>query len=137
VLVDGGITQLRAARAQLDALGLANLPAAGLAKRFEELYWKGSEPIRLPTDGNALKVLQQIRDEAHRFALTYHRHLRLKRIRESMLDEIEGVGETRKQLLLKHFGSVARLRKATEEEIAEVPGVGAAVAKALKQTLGS
>ena len=135
VLVDGGIAQLGAARARLDALGLQNLPAAGLAKRFEEIFWKQKDPIRLPPDSNALKVLVQIRDEAHRFALTYHRSLRLKRIRESMLDEIEGVGEKRKERLLKRFGSVARLRKAAEEEIAKVPGVGAAVARIVKETL--
>ena len=137
VLVDGGITQLNAARAQLDTLGLQSLPAAGLAKRFEEIFWKQRDPIRLSPDSNALKVLVQIRDEAHRFALTYHRSLRLKRIRESMLDEIEGVGETRKKLLLKHFGSVARLRKASEEDIAKVRGVGAAVARVVKEALGS
>ncbi len=137
VLVDGGITQLNAARAELEALGLRDLPAAGLAKRFEEIHWKQPDPIRLPADSNALKVLVQLRDEAHRFALTYHRRLRMKRIRESMLDEIEGVGEKRKNLLLKHFGSVARLRKATEQEIAGVRGVGAAVAKVVKQALGS
>ena len=137
VLVDGGITQLNAARAQLDTLGLQHLPAAGLAKRFEEVVWKQRDPIRLPEDSNALKVLVQIRDEAHRFALTYHRSLRLKRIRESMLDEIEGVGEKRKKLLLKHFGSVARLRKASEEDIAKVRGVGAAVAKVVKEALKS
>jgi excinuclease ABC subunit C len=135
VLVDGGSTQLGAARARLDALGLQNLPAAGLAKRFEEIFWKQKDPLRLPPDSNALKVLVQIRDEAHRFALTYHRSLRLKRIRESMLDEIEGVGEKRKQLLLKQFGSVARLRKASEEEIAKVRGVGAAVANMVKEAL--
>ena len=135
VLVDGGVTQLGAARAQLDTLGLGSLPAAGLAKRFEEVYRTDPVPIRLPPDSNALKVLVQIRDEAHRFALTYHRSLRLKRIRESVLDEIEGVGEKRKKLLLKHFGSVARLKKASEEEIAKVPGVGAAVAKLIKEAL--
>jgi excinuclease ABC subunit C len=79
----------------------------------------------------------QIRDEAHRFALTYHRSLRLKRIRESMLDEIEGVGEKRKKLLLKHFGSVARLRKVSEEDIAKVRGIGATVARLVKEALKS
>lgn len=136
VLVDGGITQLNAARAELEALGLRDLPSAGLAKRFEEIHWKQSDPIRLPADSNALKVLVQIRDEAHRFALTYHRRLRMKRIRESMLDEIEGVGEKRKKLLLQHFGSVARLRKAPEADIAKVRGVGAAVARLIKEALG-
>jgi excinuclease ABC subunit C len=135
VLLDGGLTQLGAARARLDTLGLQNLPAAGLAKRFEEIFWKQRDPIRLPPDSNALKVLVQIRDEAHRFALTYHRGLRLKRIRESMLDEIEGVGGKRKQLLLKQFGSIARLRKASEKEIAKVRGVGAAVARMVRDAL--
>ena len=137
VLVDGGLTQLGAARAQLDALGLQPLPAAGLAKRFEEVFWKSKDPLRLPQNSNALKVLVQIRDEAHRFALTYHRHLRLKRIRESMLDEVEGIGEKRKKLLLKQFGSVARLRKASEEDIAHVRGIGAAVARGIKEALGA
>jgi excinuclease ABC subunit C len=137
VLVDGGITQLRAARAELDQLGLQHLPVAGLAKRFEEIYWEkaGRTPIRLPFESPALKVLQRIRDEAHRFALTYHRSLRRKRIQESLLDDVVGIGEKRKEVLLKHFGSVARLRKASEEEIAGVRGVGAAVAKLVKAAL--
>ncbi|MFH0953786.1 MAG: excinuclease ABC subunit UvrC [Verrucomicrobiota bacterium] len=135
VLVDGGITQLRAARAELDKLALQDLPAAGLAKRFEEIYWKDAKPLRLPFESNALKVLQIIRDEAHRFALTYHRSLRRKRIRESVLDDIQGIGEKRKQLLLKHFGSVARLRRASQKEIANAPGVGPAMAKTIKEAL--
>lgn len=138
VLVDGGITQLRAARAALDELGLAALPAAGLAKRFEELYVdvrSRASPLTFALDSPALRVLQQIRDEAHRFALTYHRRLRLRRIRESLLDEIEGVGENRKQALLKHFGSVLRLRKAPVEEIAAVPGIGMVLAAAIHEAL--
>ncbi len=136
VLVDGGITQLRAARKELDALGLQDLPAAGLAKRFEEIYREGRAPIRLPAESNALKVLQRIRDEAHRFALTYHRRLRMQRIRDSVLDEIEGVGGKRKQILLSRFGSVRRLRKASEQEIAAVPGVGPALARLITNRLG-
>ncbi len=135
VLVDGGITQLRAARTELDRLGLQDLAAAGLAKRFEEIYWKGNAPPRLPLDSAALKVLQQIRDEAHRFALTYHRRLRMRRIRDSALDEVEGIGEKRKELLLSRFGSVDRLRRASEADIASVPGIGPAMARAVRETL--
>jgi excinuclease ABC subunit C len=96
VVVDGGITQLRATRAEPDQLGLQSLPAAGLAKRYEEINFEqrgSTAPIRFAQDSSALKVLKQIRDEAHRFALTYHRKLRAKRISESMLDEIPGGGE--------------------------------------------
>ncbi|MBU1694336.1 MAG: excinuclease ABC subunit UvrC [Verrucomicrobia bacterium] len=138
VLVDGGITQLRAARAVLDELGLAGLPTAGLAKRFEEIYADvrpRATPLRLPLASPALRVLQQIRDEAHRFALTYHRRLRLRRIRESVLDEIEGVGANRKQALLKQFGSVRRLRRAPVGEIAAVPGIGRALARLIHEAL--
>ncbi len=136
VLVDGGITQVRAARAELDQLGLAALPVAGLAKRFEELHSDRDEvPRRLPDNSCALKVLQQIRDEAHRFALTYHRKLRARRIRESILDDIPGIGEHRKQQLLAHFGSVARLRQATAGEIAAAPGIGPATGAVIHQAL--
>lgn len=164
VLVDGGITQLRAARAELDRLGLAALPAAGLAKQFEEIHTidlsgvgrdgSPSRPssvdpgalgeralpssvIRLPLESNALKVLRQIRDEAHRFALTYHRRLRLRRIRESVLDEVRGLGDRKKAALLQHFGSVTRLRKASPEAIAAVSGIGPAMARAIRATLDS
>ena len=141
VLVDGGLTQLRAARSILEELGLGNLPAAGLAKRFEELYWitpgdTKSRVIHLPPESRALKMLQHLRDEAHRFALTYHRTLRNRRIRESQLDGVEGIGHKRKEVLLKHFGSVLRLRRASEEEIAAVPGIGRVMARAIRQGLG-
>ena len=138
VLIDGGVTQLGAARAELSALGLGALPSAGLAKRFEEIHVDASpkaEPIRLPRESFALRVLQQIRDEAHRFALDYHRRLRARRIRDSLLDEIEGVGEKRKELLLRRFGSVTRLARADEAAIAAVPGVGPVLARALKEVL--
>ncbi len=132
VLVDGGITQLRAARAALDALGLAELPAAGLAKRFEELVTDpGGQPqnLRLPEGSAALHLVQRIRDEAHRFALTYHRALRRRRIQESVLDEIPGIGEKRKRKLLEAFGSMQRLRRASADEVAAVPGIGQAFAR--------
>ncbi len=125
LLVDGGVTQLRAARAELAALGLAELPSAGLAKQFEEIHRDdGRPPLRLPRDSEALKVLQRLRDEAHRFAITYHRHLRNRRIRNSVLDDIPGIGSKRKQLLLAHFGSVRRLVNAGPARIAELPGIG-------------
>ena len=132
IIVDGGITQLRSAKRELAALGLSNQPVVGLAKRFEELVLDeedGPRIIRLPRDSFGLKVVQQIRDEAHRFALTYHRHLREKRIRESFLDEVEGIGEKRKQQLLSHFGSVRRLSKATLKDLQGVPGIGEAMAE--------
>ena len=126
VLVDGGITQLRAARRALDGLGLMKIPVVGLAKRYEELYLdsRGNRPLRLARNSAALAVLQQIRDEAHRFALTYHRRLRRRRIRESVLDEIEGIGPRRKEALLRHFGSLTRLRAAGMKDIAAIPGFG-------------
>ncbi|MBP7274872.1 MAG: excinuclease ABC subunit UvrC [Kiritimatiellae bacterium] len=138
VLVDGGLTQLRAARAALAEAGCAEIPTAGLAKRFEELIAGPPDQehtLRLPLDSPGLVILRRIRDEAHRFALTYHRYLRARRIRESLLDEIPGVGEQRKQVLLTHFGSLLRLRRASVEEIAAVPGVGAALAGAIHATL--
>jgi len=144
VIIDGGITQLRAAREEMDQLGLDQLPAAGLAKRFEELHWiprgsttRSTSIIRFRPSSPALRVLQQIRDEAHRFALTYHRNLRTKRIRESILDEIEGIGEKRKQVLLQHFGSLRRMRKASAEEIAAVPGIGPVMAKTIHEKLAA
>ncbi len=130
VLVDGGITQLRAARGALQELGLERLPTAGLAKRFEEIYWKdGEPPLVLPRNSEALKILQRLRDEAHRFALTYHRRLRSRRIRESVLDDIPGVGAARKQELLQHFGSIYRLGRASLADIEGVKGVGPGLAR--------
>ncbi len=129
LIVDGGVTQLRAARAELAALGLATLPSAGLAKQFEEIHLdNGQPPVRLPRDSKALKVLQRLRDEAHRFAIAYHRQLRGRRIRNSVLDDIAGIGEKRKQLLLKHFGSVRRMLNAGPDRLAEIPGIGARMA---------
>ncbi|MCS6771563.1 MAG: excinuclease ABC subunit UvrC [Kiritimatiellae bacterium] len=138
ILVDGGVTQLNAARAELAALGLGHVPTAGLAKRFEELHVDpalSAGPVRLPRNSMGLRVLQQIRDEAHRFALDYHRRVRARRIRDSLLDEIEGVGEKRKELLLKHFGSVTRLARASESDIAALPGIGPQLARVIKDVL--
>lgn len=138
VLVDGGVTQLAAARRELAALGRTAQPSAGLAKRFEELVVSEKltdPPIRLPADSPARLVITRLRDEAHRFALTYHRVLRAQRIRDSALDEVEGIGDKRKQLLLAHFGSVLRLRRASEADIAALPGIGPAMAKHIKASL--
>ena len=138
VVFDGGITQLRAGRRALDDLGLQNLPAVGLAKRFEEIVWDISNvepPHRLDDDSPGLRILKGIRDEAHRFALTYHRSLRDKRIKESMLDDIPGIGTRRKQILLQHFGSVQRMRNASIEEITCVPGIGVSFAQLLHEAL--
>lgn len=138
VLVDGGVTQLNAARTELARLGLSHVPVAGLAKRYEELHVPGGgRPLRLPRDSQALATLQRLRDEAHRFALTYHRRLRSRRIRESRLDDVPGVGDKRKELLLERFGSVRRLVKATESEIAAVPGIGPTMARAIWNALAS
>jgi excinuclease ABC subunit C len=117
-------------------LGVTNVPVIGLAKRFEEIHVPGqSEPLRLPSDAKSLYVLKRIRDEAHRFALAYHRRLRGRLLRESVLDEIPGMGEKRKMALLSHFGSVLRLQRASAEEIAVVPGVSLATAKTISEWL--
>jgi excinuclease ABC subunit C len=132
VLVDGGITQVRAARAVLADLGFGGVAVAGLAKRFEEIRMDDDGPSRrLPRDSKALRVLQRLRDEAHRFALTYHRLLRARRIQESRLDEIPGVGETIRRRLLERFGSVHRLARADRAEVESVPGVGVRLADAV------
>jgi excinuclease ABC subunit C len=136
VLIDGGKGQLSAACAELAKLGLKEVPVIGLAKEFEEIYRpEKSEPLRLSHDTGALKLLQRVRDESHRFANTYNAQLRLKRISESILDEFPGIGEQRKAALLKRFGSVHRLRLATVEQIGEVPGFGGKAATELKAFL--
>src|SRR6266849_5029885 len=136
ILVDGGKGQLNAACEELNKLGLALIPVIGLAKEFEEIYRPGeSEPLRLSHDSGALKLLQRVRDESHRFANTYNAQLRLKRISESVLDEFPGIGEQRKAALLKKFGSVHRLRLASVQDIAGVPGFGGKAAAELKSFL--
>ena len=133
VLVDGGLSQLRAARAILAGLGLADLQTIGLAKRVEEIVVdrEGEESVLLPVDSPALQVLIRLRDEAHRFAITYNRRLREKRIRESVLDEIPGVGAHRKEALLRRFGSVRRIAEAAPEAVAAVGGIGPDLAAAI------
>lgn len=136
ILIDGGKGQLNAACAELAKLGLGHLAVIGLAKEFEEIYRPGErEPLRLSHDSGALKLLQRVRDESHRVANSYNAQLRMKRIAESVLDEFPGIGEHRKAALLKKFGSVQRLRLATVEQIAEVPGFGGKAAAELKAFL--
>lgn len=136
ILIDGGKGQLGMAVAELKKLGLEHIPVIGLAKEFEEIYQPGkSEPLRLSHESGALKLLQRVRDESHRFANTYNAQLRLKRISESILDEFPNIGERRKAALLKKFGSVQRIRMATVEQIAEVPGFGGKAAGELKSFL--
>jgi excinuclease ABC subunit C len=125
IIVDGGKGQLSAACKELQRLGLHDLPIIGLAKEHEEIYRPGRAlPLRLPDDSGALRLLQRIRDEAHRFANTYHQLLMKKRIGESVLDDCPGVSQNRKNLLLRRFGSVKRLRKASVEKIASIEGIG-------------
>lgn len=125
VVVDGGKGQLGSARAELEALGLSDLPIIGLAKEREEIFRPGiSDPLVLSHSTGALRLLQRIRDEAHRVANGYHQLLLKRRINESLLDDCPGVSENRKKLLLKKFGSVERLRRASAEEIAQVEGIG-------------
>jgi excinuclease ABC subunit C len=136
ILIDGGKGQLNAACEELEKLGLSHIPIIGLAKEFEEIYRPGeSEPLRLSHDTGALKLLQRVRDESHRLANTYNAELRLKKISESILDEFPNIGQRRKADLLKKFGSVQRLRLATVEQIAEVPGFGGKMAADLKAFL--
>jgi excinuclease ABC subunit C len=137
-VVDGGAPQVNAAQAVLDELGIGDIAVIGLAKRLEEVWVPGEpDPVILPRNSEGLYLLQRIRDEAHRFAITYHRSKRSKRMTESVLDSVRGLGEHRRKALVAHFGSVARLKEATVEEITAVPGIGVATAKAVLEALGA
>ena len=136
VIVDGGKPQVNAAKVVLDELGLHDLPLAGLAKEREELFLPGrSDPVVLPATSSALYLVQRLRDEAHRFAITYHRTLRDRRTVRSAFDDLPGVGPKRKRELLKVFGSIKRVREAPVEQIAAVPGISRALAERIKATL--
>ncbi|WP_329010291.1 MULTISPECIES: excinuclease ABC subunit UvrC [unclassified Streptomyces] len=136
VVVDGGRPQVAAARRALDELGIDDIAVCGLAKRLEEVWVPGEEdPVVLPRSSEGLYLLQRVRDEAHRFAITYQRAKRAKRLRSGPLDEVPGLGEARKQALIKHFGSVKRLRAATLEQIQEVPGIGRKTAETIAVAL--
>ncbi len=132
VLIDGGKGQLGVAVRVLDELGLEDICVASLAKRFEEVYLPGdSEPVRIPRDSEALYLLQQVRDEAHRFAITYHRQLRDRKMTKSVLDDVPGLGPVRRARLIKEYGSVKRLRELDEDTFVAIPWLPDAVARAV------
>ena len=136
IIVDGGRGQLSSACKELQRLGLFGQPIIGLAKEFEEIYRQGRPlPLQLPEDSGALKLLQRIRDEAHRFANSFHSLLLKKRVSESVLDEIPGVSESRKKALLETFGSVERIRKSSAQEISSVTGIGPRLGEQISQYL--
>ncbi|MFL2450432.1 MAG: helix-hairpin-helix domain-containing protein [Verrucomicrobiales bacterium] len=136
VVVDGGKGQLSSALKELRRLGIEELPIIGLAKKNEEVFMPGnSSPLQIPHETGALKLLQRIRDEAHRFANGYHQLLMKRRIEESILDDCPGVNEHRKKILLKEFGSVVRLRRAKVEKIAKIKGISPQNARSIKEYL--
>jgi excinuclease ABC subunit C len=136
VVVDGGQPQVNAVAAVLSDLGITDVALCGLAKRLEEVWLPGEDfPVILPRTSEGLYLLQRVRDEAHRFAITFHRQRRSKRMTASGLDNIPGLGETRRKALLRHFGSLKRLAQATPEEVSEVPGIGRRTAEAVLAAL--
>ncbi|MBW8739652.1 MAG: excinuclease ABC subunit UvrC [Streptomyces turgidiscabies] len=136
VVVDGGQPQVAAAQRALDELGIDDIAVCGLAKRLEEVWVPGEDdPVILPRTSEGLYLLQRVRDEAHRFAITYQRVKRAKRFRASPLDDVPGLGESRKQALIKYFGSVKKLRSATIDQIREVPGIGLKTAQTIAVAL--
>lgn len=136
-VVDGGAPQVNAAQAVLDELGVTDVAVIGLAKRLEEVWVPGEiDPVILPRNSEGLYLLQRVRDEAHRFAISYHRSKRSKRMTASALDSVRGLGDARRKALVTHFGSLARLRQASVEEITAVPGIGTATAAAVLEALG-
>jgi len=138
LVVDGGAPQVAAAAGALAALGIEDVALCGLAKRLEEVWVPGEDrPVILPRTSEGLYLLQRVRDEAHRFAITYHRQKRSKTMTTSALDGVPGLGETRKKALLVRFGSLRRLREASVEDIMTVPGVGRRTAEAVVSALSS
>lgn len=135
-VVDGGAPQVAAAAEVLDELGITDVAVIGLAKRLEEVWVPGEpDPVIMPRNSEALFLLQRVRDEAHRFAITFHRSKRSRRMTASALDSVRGLGAARRTALVTHFGSVAKLKEATVEQITEVPGIGVATAKAVLAAL--
>ncbi|MGI9156452.1 MAG: excinuclease ABC subunit UvrC [Marmoricola sp.] len=138
VVVDGGPPQVSAAQRALDELGIDDIPVVGLAKRLEEIWLPGTpDPVIMPRTSEGLYLLQRIRDEAHRFAITHHRSRRSKSMVESLLDDVPGLGEVRRKTLVRHFGSLKKLRAATVEEIAMVPGIGVRTATAIADAVAA
>ncbi|MED7949167.1 excinuclease ABC subunit UvrC [Streptomyces sp. BE303] len=138
IVVDGGQPQVAAARRALDELGIDDVALCGLAKRLEEVWLPGDDdPVVLPRSSEGLYLLQRVRDEAHRFAIAYQRGKRSKRLTAGELDSVPGLGETRRQALLKHFGSLKKLRAATVDELCAVPGIGRRTAETVAAALSS
>jgi excinuclease ABC subunit C len=136
VVVDGGQPQVAAAKRALDELGIDDIAVCGLAKRLEEVWLPDDDdPVVLPRTSEGLYLLQRVRDEAHRFAITYQRTKRAKRFRAGPLDDVPGLGDSRRQALIKHFGSVKKLRAATIDQICEVPGIGRKTAETIAAAL--
>ncbi len=136
LVVDGGAPQVAAARAVLDELGIDDVALVGLAKRLEEVWLPAQQyPVILPRTSEGLYLLQRVRDEAHRFAITFHRQKRSKAMTASALDDVPGLGETRRKALLRRFGSIKRLRAASVEDIVEVPGIGRRTAESIVAAL--
>jgi len=138
VVVDGGAPQVAAAADALARLGITDVPVIGLAKRLEEVWLPGEEfPLILPRTSEGLYLLQRVRDEAHRFAITFHRGRRSASMVESLLDGVPGLGEVRRKTLLKHFGSLKKLRAAAPDELAQVPGIGPRLAATIVEALAA
>jgi excinuclease ABC subunit C len=136
IVVDGGAPQVAAAQRALDELGITDVALCGLAKRLEEVWRPGSsDPLILPRTSEGMYLLQRIRDEAHRFAITFHRSRRSKVMLESVLDDIPQMGRARRAALMERFGSVAALRKATLHELSQTPGIGEKIAEIIFQYL--
>jgi excinuclease ABC subunit C len=136
VVVDGGAPQVAAAQRALDELGIDDIPICGLAKRLEEVWLPGEEdPVILRRTSEGLYLLQRLRDEAHRFAIAHHRGRRSKSMVESLLDDVPGLGEVRRKTLLRHFGSLKKLREAEVDDIAAVPGIGPRTAASIKDAI--
>jgi excinuclease ABC subunit C len=137
LVVDGGAPQVAAASRSLAELGIGDVAVCGLAKRMEEVWLPGDpDPLILPRTSEALYLLQRVRDEAHRFAITYHRQKRSTGMLVSLLDDVPGLGETRRKALMKQFGSLKRLRAASIEELMTVPGIGRRTAEAVQAAIG-
>ncbi|MBA2699739.1 MAG: excinuclease ABC subunit UvrC [Nocardioidaceae bacterium] len=138
VVVDGGPPQVTAAQRALDQLGIDDVPVVGLAKRLEEVWLPSrDDPVILPRTSEGLYLLQRVRDEAHRFAITHHRNRRSKSMVESVLDDVAGLGEVRRKVLLRHFGSLKKLRAARVDDIAALPGFGQRTAEAIAAALAA
>jgi excinuclease ABC subunit C len=138
VVVDGGPPQVAAAQRALDELGVDDVRVCGLAKRLEEVWLPSQEdPVVLPRTSEGLYLLQRVRDEAHRFAIAHHRQRRSKTMTQSALDEVSGLGTVRRKALLRHFGSLKRLRAASVDEITQVPGIGRHTAQSVADALAA